>query len=281
MRAGGSDDQHVVHTEVERGAGCRPGVGVAGRHDDEGAPPRGIVDGGLEGPVQGGGVVDRRREASAHGDHRAVERGKRFAERIGAHRQVDDFGSLVGGEPDALRDVVNRASSVAADGLDRQDPGVGGNAGHALTVVRSGGDDAGHPGAVALVVSGPVGGARVGPGAVATAVVGARRLRGRQVADAELHTGVDDGNRDPGPRAGGPGLRGLDDLQGPLTGEVAVVRRVGDGGKGGSREHHHPDGDHQRAAGDGGHPRSNPCSGRGCAPGARAAPPADRTIYER
>ena len=230
--------------------------------------------------MQGAGVIDRRREASAHGDRRAVERGERLAERIGAHRQVDDARPPVGGEPDALRDVVNRASSVAADGLDRQDLCVGGNAGHALTVVCRGGDDAGHPGAVALVVSGAVGGARVGPGPVATAVVGARRLRGRQIWDAELHPGVDDGIRDLGARAGGPGLGRLDDLQGPLAGVVAVVGRVGDGGKGGSREHRHSDGDDQRAAGDRGHPRSDAGPGRNGDPLARA-PLGDGPIVER
>ena len=96
---------------------------VAGGGDEDGAGGPGVVDGGLEGGRVAG-------VAEGH---------------------EDDVGARIGGVHDARDDVAVLAGPIGAEDGHRQDRDARvGGAGHADAVVGLGGDDAGHPGAVAV-----------------------------------------------------------------------------------------------------------------------------------
>ena len=156
---------------------------------------------------------------------------ERALEGAAAEREVDDVGAVVGGPADAGRHVSGgarrRAAAVAVAGVrehpDHDELGVGGHAGHPAVVVGGGGRDAGHVGAVAVVV---LGRAAAAPGvAVGADAAGRGDDLAGEVLVAEVDAGVDDGDGDPVAAAGGPGLGSADVLEAPLEalGEDRVV----------------------------------------------------------
>src|SRR5690606_18059937 len=145
-------------------------------------------------PLVGGRVEDRVAElllVARGGDDRDAAGpgvGHRLPLRLAvvgpAEGQVDDPGTGVGGVVDALGDVGVPAVALVVQRLDRQDPDRLVVAGDLDAVVRTGGDDAGDVGAVAVVVH---------PAAVGRhEVVEARYDAAHQVGDRGLHAGVDD-----------------------------------------------------------------------------------------
>ena len=139
---------------------------VAGGGDEDGAGGPGVVDGGLE----GGGVAG---VAEGH---------------------EDDVGARIGGVHDARDDVAVLAGAIGAEDGHRQDRDTRvGGAGDAEPVIGLGGDDAGHPGAVAV---------RIGPAVRSIQNRGAGQQDTVEVRMASVDTGVE--NRDGrGPGDGG------------------------------------------------------------------------------
>ena len=192
------------HPAEEPAAQESPAV-VAGGEDGDRPMRPGVLDAGRH----------RGRDAAARSQ---VERQRTAV----AEAQVDDLGAMVDDPHDARLHVGVGAGAVGVQRLGDDELGAGRDTGDALAVVLHGGDDAGHMGAVAVVV---LPGARA-PGRIGVGpdAVGAHQDLACQVFVVEIDAGVDDSHADAGSGAAVPSRGGTDLGETPLLRIEWVVR---------------------------------------------------------
>ena len=193
---GGAHDQGVEVRGVALGAGPQEPIRVARRQNRNGARVPRILDRVEEGLV-----------AQECGEQAAV-----------AQAEVDDLGSVLHDPVDAVCHVRRAATAAVVQHLGHHELGARRHSCDADAVVLVRGGDAGHMGAVAVVVL-----AVAGAGAVH-----ARRALddlANQVLVADVDSRVDDADLHPRAGGAGPGTGRPDLGEVPLLREAGVVRR--------------------------------------------------------